>query len=228
MIKNILFIPSSGSTLLNNLLAYWKLDETSGTRFDSTANNNDLSDNNIVGFATGKIGSAADFDGTNFLSISSLAGITSDLSISLWTYIRTFPSANPGLIADRPNWGGFWISSANQVLWGRITQSSGTNRDFNDTATSAVLPLNTWVHIVLVVDSSSLTATLYRDTNAINSVSYDGTLRSGVASTFKVGRQATESIDGKIDEVAVWSRALTASEITQLYNSGSGLTYPFV
>jgi hypothetical protein len=30
---------------------------------------------------------------------------------------------------------------------------------------------------------------------------------------------------GKIDEVGLWSRALTSSEITQLYNSGSGLTY---
>ena len=29
-----------------------------------------------------------------------------------------------------------------------------------------------------------------------------------------------------MDEVGVWSRALSSSEIAQLYNSGSGLSYP--
>jgi hypothetical protein len=32
---------------------------------------------------------------------------------------------------------------------------------------------------------------------------------------------------GVIDEVGIWKRALSASEITTLYNSGSGTTYPF-
>ena len=31
--------------------------------------------------------------------------------------------------------------------------------------------------------------------------------------------------DGKIDEVGIWSRVLTSGEISDLYNSGSGLTY---
>jgi hypothetical protein len=33
--------------------------------------------------------------------------------------------------------------------------------------------------------------------------------------------------DGMIDEIGVWSRALTSGEVTQLYNSGAGLQYPF-
>jgi hypothetical protein len=33
--------------------------------------------------------------------------------------------------------------------------------------------------------------------------------------------------NGYLDEVGVWSRALTSSEVTQLYNSGLGLQYPF-
>jgi hypothetical protein len=32
---------------------------------------------------------------------------------------------------------------------------------------------------------------------------------------------------GEIDEVGIWSRALTSGEISDLYNSGSGLSYPF-
>ena len=38
---------------------------------------------------------------------------------------------------------------------------------------------------------------------------------------FSTGRQL-------VDELGVWQRALNASEITQLYNDGAGLAYPFV
>ena len=30
-----------------------------------------------------------------------------------------------------------------------------------------------------------------------------------------------------IDEVGIWSRTLTSTEVSDLYNSGSGLQYPF-
>jgi hypothetical protein len=32
---------------------------------------------------------------------------------------------------------------------------------------------------------------------------------------------------GLIDEVGIWSRALTGAEVTSLYNGGAGLQYPF-
>ena len=34
--------------------------------------------------------------------------------------------------------------------------------------------------------------------------------------------------DGSLDEVGFWSRVLTPTELTDLYNSGNGLTYPFL
>ena len=34
-------------------------------------------------------------------------------------------------------------------------------------------------------------------------------------------------LDGRMDEIAIWSRALTSAEVLQLYNSNLGLTYPF-
>src|SRR6202035_2479657 len=33
--------------------------------------------------------------------------------------------------------------------------------------------------------------------------------------------------DGDIDEVSIWNRALTSTEVSDLYNSGGGLQYPF-
>jgi len=38
---------------------------------------------------------------------------------------------------------------------------------------------------------------------------------------------STADFDGLIDEVGIWSRALNSTEVSELYNSGSGLAYPF-
>jgi hypothetical protein len=42
---------------------------------------------------------------------------------------------------------------------------------------------------------------------------------------FYVGRLGGTYYDGLIDELALWHRALSAAERTQLYNSGNGVTY---
>ncbi|GAH87542.1 unnamed protein product, partial [marine sediment metagenome] len=38
----------------------------------------------------------------------------------------------------------------------------------------------------------------------------------------------TRYVDATIDEVGIWNRSLTAEEISDLYNEGNGLAYPFV
>jgi hypothetical protein len=43
----------------------------------------------------------------------------------------------------------------------------------------------------------------------------------------RIGRAAAdgENFDGVIDEIGIWDRALTASEVSTLYNGGVGLGY---
>ncbi len=52
------FFNHAHAALTDNLSAYWKLDEASGTRVDS-AGSNDLTSNNSVGQAVGKLGNAS-------------------------------------------------------------------------------------------------------------------------------------------------------------------------
>ena len=46
---------------------------------------------------------------------------------------------------------------------------------------------------------------------------------------FYIGNSADtfSAFDGVIDEVGLWSKVLSATEITDLYNSGAGFAYPF-
>ena len=34
-------------------------------------------------------------------------------------------------------------------------------------------------------------------------------------------------LDGSVDELGLWNRVLTSGEMTNLWNGGAGLTYPF-
>jgi hypothetical protein len=53
--------------LADGVIAHWSLNETSGTRVDSTGSHN-LTDNGGVSYETGILGNAATFTGTKYLS----------------------------------------------------------------------------------------------------------------------------------------------------------------
>ena len=58
-------------------------------------------------------------------------------------------------------------------------------------------------------------------TNNLLAVDDQTTLGNAFQGSTTTGAQA------RIDEAAFWNRALTAAEVSLLYNSGSGLVYPF-
>jgi hypothetical protein len=211
------------SPLLTDLVSYWKLDEGSGTRVDSHGSNN-LTDNGSVGSATGKVGNAADFDGTNFLELNPGLSIPSDISVSFWCY----PNAGygtlsfPGMVAQTLDWGRIFVSSSG-VAQARVRQSNGVERV---ASTITTVSTTAWSHFVLVANSSTGVVALYINNFVVGSITYDGTLNQG-NDTLKIGRQSSSFFDGRIDEVGIWNRALTPAEIATLYNSGASLTYPF-
>ena len=75
------------------------------------------------------------------------------------------------------------------------------------------------------------TVTLYIDSVNRGTAAYSGYF-STAADSFTIGNGGTKDptsfYAGKADEVGVWSRALSASEVAQLYSGGLGLSYPFL
>ena len=82
-----------------------------------------------------------------------------------------------------------------------------------------------WYHVVMTFDGTNLKLYVNGDLKDTNSNSnYSTTDQTGV---FSIGRRAdTQTLyyNGKIDEVTLWNTALSASAVTALYNSGSGLS----
>jgi len=119
--------------------------------------------------------------------------------------------------------------SANDRFYGNLYD--GTNNPFISGAASSVTA-DTWYHLVFIRNTSDDKIYLYVNGTEVTSGTgvTDSTTSVPTYSTFSLGsgNSSTEFTNGTIDEVGIWSRALTSSEVTELYNSGDGFAYPFV
>ena len=84
------------------------------------------------------------------------------------------------------------------------------------------LPTNTWTHLALTYNGSTLT--LYRNGVAVATSNVSGTL-SPTTGTLQIGgSQYGEYFKGLIDEVRIYNRALSATEIQTIYQQDSAAT----
>lgn len=210
--------------LIDNILSYWKLDETSGTRLDATDTNNDLSDTNTVGYtASAVINNAAVFVEANQerlqISDASQTGLdlTGSYTIAGWIYINT---ANIPFISKYNGSG--HRSWAFQVRGDRITMYQGVSSNSHNV--SMTIGVGAWHHAVSTYDATS--NRLYVDGSLVGTKTMSGNDDSD--SPFWIGCDDGDAwSNANIDEVGIWTRALSLTEIQSLYNSGNGLAYPF-
>jgi hypothetical protein len=218
--------------LTDNILAYWKLDnDGSGgvSLVDSTGNGNALTNNNGVTLGTGIIGGDAVLNTTNYLETTILnPPSTGDVAVSFWMNPTTYGTGGIG------DYLGTALSLCYQpspdVGWLFIFNESGNLRVFNATQgfETPVIPLGEWTNII--VSRSSGTSDVYVNGQSVGSFTDNSDFSQGATFIGVPSDRASEQIlkfDGGIDEVGFWSRALTSSEVANIYNSGFGITYPF-
>jgi hypothetical protein len=183
-------------------------------------------------WTAGKLGaSAGSFNGTDgYVTAATAANlnITGDLTLQAW--------ANPNLlnnsyrtIANKANntdalnrQYGIGISGADNSFRG-VLYTGSTEYSIG---TTLVPSLNTWYLVTLI--KSGTTGTMYVNATGYTPVTV-GAVSNTTVGAFSIGSPfgATELFPGSIDEIALWNPALSASEITQLYNGGAGFQYPF-
>jgi hypothetical protein len=180
---------------------------------DSTGNGNDGTGGTAD--ASGKLGGAQEFGGTQHTTIpnSATVGPGSEITVSAWFNGDTFSNrANPGIFAKKSSWGGVWVQN-NSKIWGRVYQSNGTAASF---AAAYTITTGAWHYTNLVANATDGLAKQYVDTALAGSVSYNGTLKVGT-DAFTLGYQSGEIIDGRIDEVRLSSVARSTDWIAGEY-----------
>lgn len=219
-------------TLLDGLIAYWKLEEPGGVR-DDQKGPYDLAAVNGVTQAAGKVGNAAQFTAANseFLSLADNADMSTgdiDFTFAAWVYldskaVRTILSK----VGDgSTNNTEYLLRYINTVDRFQFFVSSGTVMTILP-ADSLGSPLTgTWYFIVAWNDSVNDTINIQVNNGAVDSLSHVGGGQN-TAQDFRIGalNPANDHWNGRIDEVGFWKRVLTAQERADLYNAGAGTTY---
>ena len=223
-------IGGASSTLNDGIVSFWTLNEESGTRADSVGSN-DLTDNNTVGFDTGKVGNAASFVQANseYLSVTddSLNTGDEDFTLALWikptsTGVGTGFLSIVGVEGECVIWYRGSFSDLRVRVWRSV---SGTL----DLAGGGSLATDAFTSLVLWYDQSAQTLYMSKNNAAAISTSLGEAKAAATSNPFTVGSENTVGsyFDGLIDAVGFWGRVLTDDERTELSNSGDGAEYPF-
>ena len=166
-----------------------------------------------------------DFDGTDdYVSTGLDVGGASALTVSAW--VKHDSVANAAIVSQYVGQSGnraFRLSMYPTTLsWAGLRldayDSSGTNYGTNYLL-NPVISAGVWYHAAFVFTGSAIT--VYYNGNASPTVSMAGVL-DNVTRNVDIGSAggASEFMNGKIDEVGIWTSALSASDITAIYNSG--------
>lgn len=229
------------STLTTNLVSYWELEEASGTRVDSHGAN-DLSESGTggVGQVSGAQGNAADFEAgdSDYLSITDASqsglDLTGDVSVSFWITPESQPATNSqysivskynSATANRSY--DFAYRDVSSTKYFRFVSTTTGSTNFNILDVAYTMSNATTYHVVMTFDASAATMELWVNGSSQGTATGSFTSIYNGSSDFRISGlgNSTSFFDGVLDEVGIWSKVLTSSEISDLYNSGTPLEY---
>jgi hypothetical protein len=218
---------ASASTLWNNLLSYWSGDNTPN---DSKGTINGTLVNGAT-YGTGKINNGFSFDGVNdYVDFGNNFNFDGSTPFSFNFWLNATDLTNVSIM-------GKWDYSTTGYLFfmvgGKLRVFLANNVGTNILRVETVNSLTTGFKMITITYDGSKTPSglIIRIDNSIQSVTVINNTLTGSVSTpepFRIGTNASglNFFKGVIDEVGVWSKVLNSTEITELYNSGSGKQYP--
>jgi len=215
--------------LLDNILIYYHLDETSGTTAtDSSGNANDGTSTDCTVNQAGRVGKAYSFNGSSskLLPGTNSIGTNDSVTVCAWIKITT----TGGLIFSRgsdnyaPGWSIYLDAYAGGVAaFAVVTTSLGAAQ--HTASGSTTLSAGTWYHVAGVWNAG-VDVRFYL--NGVHEATASTAATSLRTSAYGLGfgyfEQGPYYFDGLIDEGMVWNRALSASEVVQAMNLGLSRT----
>ncbi len=204
-------------------VGFWNFDEGTGNKaYDKSGNENNGTLQNFLfdstdGWVDGRFGKALKFDGVNdYVNIGnpSALQLTGNLTISFWAYAINFSKPARQNPIDKAYGGEFAMT----------IEPSGTQSYYHGTAGAEAGPFmsctwnnvwesNKWIHIALVRDVSAKTVKLYKNGTLIGGSCGSWMTPSISSQNITIGDGYVNVFNGTIDEVRIYNRTLTQSEI---------------
>jgi hypothetical protein len=231
------FQPKSATGLNSGLIAYWRLDESSGNALDSIGGIT-LTNNNTVTYTSAKIANGADFGTANtnksLTNTTRIGTVNMDRTISVWAKINTDKSVDDIDTFLEWAYGGSSNYVGYQLIYERTSSVNkwrayrdrgcvgGESIYFNNPTAAAG-----FYHLVLTITGTTME--LWVNGTSAGTVTVNtGNGSCNAQDGFYIGsaRSASAYASVTVDEVGIWNRALSSTEITELYNAGSGKQLP--
>jgi hypothetical protein len=215
------------------LTAGYSFTEGSGTTTADTSGNN-ISGTLVNGptWTTGHSGNALQFDGVNdYVSLGNSATLPmgGSFTVSAWVNESGNPADDGEILSKADGTLQFKSSpdTGNRTFGIGFTNTTGSNIQ---RYSSTVRSLNTWYYVTGVYNSATPSLDIY-----VNGVLDNGTLsgtiptsRNASSANFEIGRRADFGLylNGKIDDLRIYNRALSLAEIQSDMNTPVGGTPP--
>ena len=217
--QSVSAVPPAGTTL-TGLAAYWSFDSSSNFNVPDVGGSTLTKGNGASWSASGKFGGALSLNGGSqslydTSSPSYLPVGNSSYTQSVW-FKPDVVSGNGGLVG----WGDYFSSRRVNAL--RLYQNSGGFRhywwgaDLDCTGAQCPISTGTWYHVASTWDGT--TRKLF--VNGVLKRSDTPGANDATAANFHIGKTCcSEFFNGLIDDVAIYTRALSAEEVAELANS---------
>lgn len=181
-----------------------------------------------AGFASGKVGGALTFNGNNQhvrFSNSPSLNPPDALTLECWVYVEQYPTNDCVTIASKEdlsprvvqhqyglglvNYTGEWVVGIQVELLGGLVMLEGRTR----------VSLRHWHHVAMTYDGSTLR--VYLNGNLDVTAPATGLIKTSTA-PFQIGGHSRGpwNLNGRVDELSLYHRALTPAEIRSIYNAG--------
>ena len=220
----VFFLSFVSSTLFDDgtIVSYYKLDNSTGVVYDMIRSNDGTNSGALRGIP-GKINNSFYFNGSNqMVNVTDDNTLDMNDEISIQAWVNTSSLAG-GYIVAKGATGDYQYGL--RYANGNVTMTLWTAVGGNHLNILSNTTINdgNWHHIVGVGKNNSYVK-IYID----GVLKGESTVTAGLwningAEDLHIG--GVNSFTGEVDEVGIWNKSLSASEVIDLYNSGDGLPF---
>ncbi|MBM3833088.1 MAG: hypothetical protein FJ403_07420 [Verrucomicrobia bacterium] len=237
----------------DQLIGYWKLDETAGsTAANAAAGGKAGQVNGTAAWAKGQVGNALTLDGAStYVFVDDYTKAKRQIAGSAWVNIRAGVASDVAIFRNAQGTLGVGVNARGASLAGQFEVGLVFDQDANVARLSGAIgagpnvvratapnafPLGSWQHVAFSGDGAQLR--LYLNGVEVASTDYITTInppdmkyismgaRLNLADTADptsaLGPDAASPnfLSGQLDDVVLWTRALTGDEVSKVYDAG--------
>ena len=216
----------------DNLEIEYLFDSGATTTPDTSGNGNNCTLNGNASVSGGVI----DFDGADDYGVAdNIVSIgTGSMSWSFWfetdNASKTVAMVRQGRNATSGNarYDGLQVLLVSSKIRGAFLDFNNSG-NFYEINSAGTISTATWYHVALVLDASAETLEMYVDGSSEGSMSVSTAAPWNITSISPpsigsreiiTGNFSGDDMDGRLDNVRLYSDALTAAEVAELYNEG--------